>query len=70
MYERQMDAMTYVRTYGRPDLFLTMTTNLRWPEITANLLQGQVPLDRPDLLVRVFTLKLKKLMDFLKGGIW
>ena len=42
MHERQMDAMTYVRTYGRPDLFITMTTNPRWPEITDNLLQFKV----------------------------
>ena len=27
MYERQQDAMSYVRIYGRPDLFITMTTN-------------------------------------------
>ena len=70
MHERQMDAMTYVRTYGRPDLFITMTTNPRWPEITDNLLQGHVPQDRPDLLARVVRLKLKKLMNFLKRGIF
>jgi len=70
MHERQMDAMTYVRTYGKPDLFITMTTNPRWPEITDNLFQGQVPQDRPDLLARVFRLKLKKLMDFLKRGVF
>ena len=70
MHERQMDAMTYVRNYGRPDLFITMTTNPKWPEITTNLLQGQEPQDRPDLLARVFRLKLKKLMDLLKGGIF
>ena len=69
MHERQMDAMTYVRTYGKPDLFITMTTSPRWPEITDNLLQGQVPQDQPDLLARVFRLKLKKLMDFLKVGV-
>ena len=70
MYERQMDAMTYVRTYGRPDLFITMTTNPRWPEIVDNLLPGQVPRDRPDLLALVFRLKVKKFMGFLKGGIF
>ena len=70
MHERQMDAMTYVCKHGKPDLFINMTTNPRWHEITYNLMQGQVPQDRPDLLARVFRLKLKKLMDFLKGGIF
>ena len=41
MHERLMDAMKYVHTYGKPDLFLTMTTNSRWSEITDNLLQDR-----------------------------
>ena len=28
MHEHQQDAMTYVRKYGHPDLFITTTTNL------------------------------------------
>ena len=67
MHARQMDAMTYVRKFGRPDLFLTMTTNPKWDEITTNLLPGQESHDRPDLIARVFQLKLKKLMEFLKN---
>ena len=53
MHERQMDAMAYVRKFGRPDLFITMTTNPKWDEITSNLLPGQAPQDRPDLIDRV-----------------
>ena len=68
MHERQMDALTYVRKFGRPDLFITMTTNPKWDEITANLLPGQEAHDQPDLIARVFHLKLKKLMEFLKNG--
>ena len=55
--------MTYVRKYGHPDLFITMTTNPNWPEIRNNLLPGQEPLDRPDLVARVFRLKVKKLLE-------
>ena len=33
MHERQQDAMTYVRKYGHPDLFITATTNPSWAEI-------------------------------------
>ena len=65
MHERQMDAMAYIRKYGRPDLFVTMTTNPKWDEVTSNLLPGQEPQDRPELISRVFALKL---MKFLKGG--
>ena len=68
MHERQMDAMAYVRKYGRPDLFVTMTTNPKWDEVTSNLLHGQEPQDRPELISRDFALKLNKLMKFLKGG--
>ena len=41
MYERQQDAMSYVRIYGQPDLFITMTTNPKWAEIKTNLEHGQ-----------------------------
>ena len=68
MFERQQDAMSYVRMYGRPDLFITMTTNPKWVEITNGLRQGKKAHDRPDLIVRVFKLKLDKLMDLLKNG--
>ncbi|XP_065915773.1 uncharacterized protein [Dysidea avara] len=65
MHERQQDAMTYVRKYGHPDLFITMTTNPNWPEIRNNLLPGQEPLDHPDLVARVFRRKVKKLLEML-----
>ncbi|XP_028121112.1 uncharacterized protein LOC114318414 [Camellia sinensis] len=54
MYQRYQDAMALVQKYGKPDLFLTMTCNPNWPEIKAELLLGQSPHDRPDLLTRVF----------------
>ena len=70
MFERQQGAMTYVSNYGRPDLFIKMTTNPKWIKILIqqHLGQGEQAHDRPDLTVRVFKLKLKKLMDMLKNG--
>ena len=56
------DAMTYVRKYGSPDLFITMTCNPNWSEMQDNLLPGQKPKDRPNLVAQVFHLKLKKLV--------
>ena len=32
-FESQQDAMTYVRNFDRPDVFITVTTNPAWPEI-------------------------------------
>ena len=37
MFERQQDAMAYVRKLSRPDLFITVTTNPKWPEILESL---------------------------------
>jgi len=45
MHEYAQDAMTYVRNYGRPDLFITFTCNPKWPEITNQLLTGQTSSD-------------------------
>ena len=67
MHEHQQDAMTYVRKYGHPDLFITTTTNPNWPEIIDNLLPGQDPQDRPDIVARVFRLKVQKLLEMLKS---
>jgi hypothetical protein len=65
------DAMAVVRYFGKPDLFITMTCNPNWPEITDNLFPGQTASDRPDLVSRVFELKLQELMsDIRKRGIF
>ncbi|EEE60808.1 hypothetical protein OsJ_14407 [Oryza sativa Japonica Group] len=66
---RYMDAMTLVRKYGKPDIFLTMTCNPNWEEIIHELKFGQTPQDRPDLIVRVFKAKLEEMKKqlFEKG---
>ncbi|KAF2903263.1 hypothetical protein ILUMI_02923 [Ignelater luminosus] len=65
MHEYAQDAMTYVRQYGTPDLFITFTCNPKWIEITNLLLPGQSSSDRHDITARVFKQKLKALMDFI-----
>ena len=62
--------MTYVRKYGHPDLFITTTTNPNWPEIKDNLLSGQDPQDRPDIVAHVFKLKAQKLLEMLKSMVF
>ncbi|ONM55010.1 hypothetical protein ZEAMMB73_Zm00001d020494 [Zea mays] len=61
MRRRYMDAMALVRKFGKPDIFLTMTCNPNWDEIRRELLPGQTPQDRADLVVRVFHAKLQEL---------
>ena len=57
--------MAIVRVYGRPTFFVTFTCNVNWPEIQAALLPGQDAQSRPDLVARVFHLKLKALLQEL-----
>jgi hypothetical protein len=71
MVQRYQDAMAIVCVYGRPDLFITVTCNPYWPEITRELLFGQQAFDRPDICARVFRLKFKAIMyDINKGKIF
>ena len=70
MFQLYQDAMTIVRRFGKPDLFITFTCNTLWPEITNSFLIDQKANDRPDLTVRVFRMKLRDLLsDFLKKHI-
>jgi hypothetical protein len=65
MKKRHMDAMALVTTYGKPDVFLTMTCNPNWPEIQDELFPGQTAQVRPDLVARVFRAKLETMKDML-----
>jgi hypothetical protein len=65
VHSRFLDAMALVARYERPNFFVTMTCNLYWPEITDQLLPGQTPQDRPDVVARVYHAKLRDLHDFL-----
>jgi len=59
-----------VNKYGKPDLFITFTCNPKWREITDNLYPGQSATDRPDLVCRVFKMKLKCFLeDIFKHGV-
>lgn len=65
MQEYIQDAMTYVRHYRRPDLFITFTSNPKWEEIQNLLLRGQQPMHRHDIIACVFKQKLKSLVDLI-----
>ncbi|CDF38542.1 unnamed protein product [Chondrus crispus] len=65
MRQQMHDIMAISNQIGHPDIFLTMTCNPSWPEITRALLPNQTPQDRPDLCARVFRLKMKDLMSLV-----
>lgn len=62
MQQRFQDSMALVRKFGKPDLFLTMSCNPKWSEITQLLDPHQKAQDRFDILTRVFHVNLHKMM--------
>ncbi|GKC43922.1 helicase, partial [Tanacetum coccineum] len=60
-------AMALCRAYDNPDLFITFTSNPKWPEIAEmlNYFPGQKAHDRPEVGTRVFKIKLTELLDDL-----
>jgi len=67
------DAMAICRWVGYPNLFITFTCNAKWPEIQYMLDETgskQKPSDRPDIIVRVFMIKLRELLLDIVEGQW
>ncbi|XP_075500132.1 uncharacterized protein LOC142538720 [Primulina tabacum] len=65
MRKRYMDAIALVQRYGKPDIFLTMTSNPNWAEIKSLCLPSDEIQNRPDLVSRIFHAKLQILSDEL-----
>ncbi len=70
MQQHFQDSMAIVRHFGKPSLFITFTANPHWPEIVRELYDGQTAADRPDLVARVFHLKVEELIRDVKRGIF
>ena len=68
MASNYQDCMALVKKFGKPDLFVTMTTNPKWDEIQEAIYPGQTAQDRPDIVARVFKLKLEELIHEVKKG--
>ncbi|KAF8100750.1 hypothetical protein N665_0218s0088 [Sinapis alba] len=61
-----LDDMTISKHFVFPDLFITYTCNPKWPEITRFLKKRNLKAkDRPDIICRIFKMKLESLMDDL-----
>jgi hypothetical protein len=66
MQKLYQDSIAIVRHYGKPSLFITFTANPKWVEIENELLPGQQAANRPDLVSRVFNLKVQDLLDQIR----
>ena len=54
---------------GYPDLFITFTRNPKWPEITRFVKSRRLtPEDRPNIITRVFKVKLDHLIKDLRDN--
>ncbi|KAJ1703901.1 hypothetical protein LUZ63_003680 [Rhynchospora breviuscula] len=68
MFQNYQDAVAICKHLGTPHLFITFTSNPAWPEITRNLFPGQRAADRPDLVCRVFRMKLNLMVRDFRDG--
>ncbi len=70
MNQLYQDSMAFVRKFGKPNLFITMTCNPNWAEILHELRRGEETNDQPDLTSRVFSMKLNAfLKDLLQNCV-
>ena len=65
MKQLYQDVMAICRHYGRPEFFVTFTCNPKWDEIVSNIPAGSNATNHPDIVSRVFHLKLKALINDL-----
>ncbi|XP_035837147.1 uncharacterized protein LOC110892742 [Helianthus annuus] len=76
MYKHYQDALAICRVHGNPQYFITFTCNVKWPEIRRYLNHADCTgaQERPDIIARIFQLKVESLLKFLKtqktfGGV-
>ena len=68
--QNYIDSMSIVNRYGKPDLFITMTCNPNWKEISENLEHNETAIDRPDIVVKVFHPKVQEFKELvIKRGV-
>ncbi|KAK1353857.1 hypothetical protein POM88_052222 [Heracleum sosnowskyi] len=67
MQQNYQDCMAVCRRFGSPDLFITFTCNPKWPKIQqfCDKIKNVTPAHRPDIMARVFKIKLDLLLEDL-----
>lgn len=70
MAQNFQDAMAICRWAGNLDLFLTFTSNPKWPEVKSflDLIPGQKSEEMPNVVSSVFKIKLEQLLRNLVQG--
>ena len=70
MYSHYLDALAICRVHGNPSFFITFTCNVRWPEILDFMrdFPDVTVADRPDAVDRVFEMKIRHLIAYLRDG--
>nr|KAJ0193496.1 hypothetical protein LSAT_V11C800439910 [Lactuca sativa] len=67
MMQNYLDAMSLCKWFGYPDFFITFTCNPKWPEVQRFLNDTPLhPEDRPDILCRLFKIKLDAFIKDLR----
>jgi hypothetical protein len=66
LYQKYQDCIGFCQKFGCPGLFITFASNAAWPEILATLPPGLILSDRPEIVDRVFKMKLNILIDDIK----
>jgi len=71
MVQNYQDAMAICTWAGSPDYFITFTCNPKWLEIESVVqsISGQRVEDRPDLVSRVFHVKLMELISDINKNV-
>jgi len=64
------DAIAICRHFHKPDLFLTMTANHKWPEIVQSLFPGQTATDYSDIVSYVLEQKKKAFLKLIDNGFF
>jgi hypothetical protein len=62
-HQLYLDAMALPHRYHKPDLFITMTCNPCWPEISRAIPVGSHWRFHPDIVARVFMLKFQAVLQ-------
>jgi hypothetical protein len=70
MMQTYQDAMAIVRNKGILDVFVTITYNPNWQEIITELEPNQTASDRPNLVIRIFQIKVKALLKGVAKFGW
>lgn len=70
MQQNYQDCMAICTRFGSPDLFITFTCNPQWPEVKqyCDKIPHTNPTNRPDVLARVFKIKLDLLLEDLTNN--